>query len=224
MAKLNISISATNALSWDQYMNKPVEEVLPAIYTYALNTSRKVCDWYWHSIKIKRRTSLFSRAAIFFIAIIGTAMPVLSGFFDTDKTRLLATQFGVIALAIGAVLLYADQVFGWSSGWLRYVRTVTSLENLVRKFELDWASYVLGKGGALDSADAKYLFDLAKQLEIDTFKQQSDETDQWAAEFTKGTNLLNDLIKTQREQADRAVEAARAAVAAQQQAQKNSGG
>jgi hypothetical protein len=89
------------------------------------------------------------------------------------------------------------------------------MENLTRKFELDWAGYILNRTGALSESDTRQLFDLAKRFEDDIVKLQSDETDRWVTEFNSGIALLGDLIKSQRESGEKAIEAARASVAAQ---------
>jgi hypothetical protein len=89
------------------------------------------------------------------------------------------------------------------------------MENLARKFQLDWSAYVLAKDGALTSADIKPLFDIAGQLQESLMKLQTDETEKWQTEFSSGAALLGDLIKSQRESGEKAVEAATAVLAAQ---------
>ena len=89
------------------------------------------------------------------------------------------------------------------------------MENLTRKFELEWAGYILNRTGALSESDTRQLFDQAKRFEDDIVKLQSDETDKWVTEFNRGVALLGDLIKSQRESGEKTVEAARASVAAQ---------
>ncbi len=213
MAKADIT---TTLLPWDKYKDKPIDEALQSIYERASSTSRTICSWYWTSIKTKRRTSLGVRFIIFSLLILGTVLPILAGLKGETEIRLQFTQYGVAALALGGLLQVADRVFGWSSGWLRYITTVTAMEYLTRKFELDWAGYVLNRTGALSESDARQLFDLAKRCEDDIVKLQSDETDKWVTEFNSGIALLGDLIKSQRESGEKAIEVARAAVAAQQ--------
>ncbi len=147
--------------------------------------------------------------------ILGTVLPILAGLKGDTEVRLQFTQYGVAALALAGLLQVADRVFGWSSGWLRYITTVTAMENLTRRFELEWAGYILNRTGALGESDTRQLFDQAKRFEDDIVKLQSDETDKWVTEFNSGIALLGDMIKSQRESGEKAVEAARASVAAQ---------
>jgi hypothetical protein len=91
-----------------------------------------------------------------------------------------------------------------------------AMENLARKFELDWASYIFEKSGDVSDNDKKPLFDIALKFEQDTEKLQGDETDKWVTEFSSSVALLGELIKSQRESGEKAVEAARATIASQQ--------
>lgn len=216
MAKKNVT--SEMLLTWDQYRNKPLDEALQSIYEHACNTAKVVCDWYWKSIKTKRRTSLNIRFITFSLAIIGTVLPIMAGLMETAQIRLQFTQCGVAGLALGGLLQVADRVFGWSSGWLRYITTVTAMENLTRRFELDWAGYMLKKTQPLNECDAGEFFDLAKRFEGDIIKLQREETDKWVVEFNSGIALLGELIRSQKESGQKAIEEVRAEMAAHQKA------
>ena len=60
----------------------------------------------------------------------------------------------------------------------------------------------------LTDNDKRILFQSAKRLEEDISKMRSDETEKWVAEFNTSLALLSDLIKSQRESSEKAVEAA----------------
>jgi SMODS and SLOG-associating 2TM effector domain 2 len=143
MSKNDVRIN--NLLTWDEYKDKPPDDALPAIYSYATNSSRNRCGWYWESIKTKRRLSISILLFTLIFLIIGTLLPIVAGVGDEADVRLQYTQFGVASLAIAGLLQIVDRVFGLSSGWLRYMTTVTAMENATRKFELDWASYLVDK-------------------------------------------------------------------------------
>ena len=128
--------------------------------------------------------------------------------------RLLCTQLGVVALAFAGLLQISNRVFGWSSGWLRYIATVTAMENIAQKFELDWAGYVVEKP-SIGDGDIKPLFDLAKHFEEEIRRLQSEETDKWVTEFSSSVALLGELIKSQRESSEKSSESARTTFEAQ---------
>jgi hypothetical protein len=209
-------------LAWDEYKDKPFDKALPSIYSHAEGISKAKCTWYWYSIRTKRLSSLSVRLLTFALLIIGTVLPILAGLGDSPTIRLKCTQLGVVALAFAGLLQVADRVFGWSSGWLRYITTVTAMENLTRKFELDWAGYIVDKGSQLGDGDTRVLFELAKRFEDEISKLQSDETDKWVTEFNSSLALLGELIKSQRESAEKTAETARATLASQQRTAQES--
>ena len=219
MPKKNIEVEGLGA--WDDYKGKPLEETLKSIYSHAVNFSDTASRWYWTSIQTKKRSSLIIRFITFLLLIAGTVLPIMAGLNDDTQARLQCTQYGVVALACAGLLQVADKVFGWSSGWLRYITTVTAMVNLTRKFQMEWASYIVDKGANLGAPDTKLLFDLAKKFEDDLAKLQSDETDKWIAEFNSGLSLLGELIKSQREAGEKSIEAARATIESADKARQN---
>lgn len=179
-----------------------------------------MCSWYWTSIRTKRWTSLWIRAIAFLLLAAGTSLPIFAAIQDLPKEKLLFTQWAVALLAISGLMLVADRVFGWSSGWMRYITTVTTMENLTRAFELEWAKYILSKSAPLDAADVKSLFELTRGLEQELTKLQAEETTKWVAEFNSGISLLESLIKSQREETDKKLEAIRTSLTTQETAAK----
>lgn len=209
-------IKEESYLSWNEYIGKSIDQALPSIHTKACALSELFTKWYWRSIGGKRRMSLGTRALTFFLLVAGTLMPILTGLHEYEvEQQLLFTQLAICSLALAGLIQVADKVFGWSSGWLRYIATVTAMENQTRKFEIDWAGYILSKNGIISDADIKPLFDIAVLFQDSMVKLLNDETEKWAAEFNTGTALLADLIKSQRESSEKAVEAANASIITQ---------
>ncbi len=221
MKKADVKIEKLSP--WDEYADASPDKALPEIYEHAKETSSVAREWYWKSIKAKRTMSMAIRLLSFLLLICGAVLPILAALSSDVSTRLCFTQFGVAALAVAGLLQAADKVFGWSSGWLRYMTTVTAMEATTREFELGWADYMINKAGPMGDDDKRPLFELAKRLEDDIRKLQSDETEKWCAEFNSSLALLNDLIRSQRESAERTAEAARSAAAAREKGQQHGG-
>lgn len=205
-------------VAWNAYDAQKPEDALKAMYDHAKSYSETSRNWYWTSSKAKRRASLWARAFSVFLLVLGAALPIVAAIWAEPQIKLALTQSGVAALAAAGLLQAADRIFGWSSGWMRYVSTVTGMEAATLKFELNWAGYRIGKNSVLADQDKVELFKLAQGLEQDIAQLQRDETDKWLTEFSAGTNLLADLIKAQRESADKAADAAQAAVQAKEAA------
>jgi hypothetical protein len=216
MAKHDVKMERLQ--EWNVYRDDTAETAAAKIYNHAESFSMRARDWYWASIASKRTMSLAIRAVSFFLLLSGAVLPILAGLGGNADDRLLSTQLGVAALVFAGLIHNGDRVFGWSSGWLRYMTTVTAMEAVTRTFELEWAKYIINKGAPLDENDKRPMFELATQMEQAIAKLQSDETDKWVAEFNGGLAVLNDLIKSQRESAERTAEAARATVTARDEA------
>ena len=224
-------ITTTQLLAWDEYKDKKPDEALQSIYAHIGKKSKEMCSWYWSSIGTKRNTSLAIRAFAFVFLVIGTTLPVISAALEMADHKLILTQLGVAFLVVAGLFTLADRVFGWSSGWMRYISTVTTMENLTRAFELEWASYLVSKGTGtlLEPADVKALFELARTLEQELTKLQADETTKWIAEFNTSITLLESTIKSQREETVKKLDSIRTnlttqAAAAKAEVKQNSPG
>jgi hypothetical protein len=207
---------STKLSPWDSYKQKKPEEAAGTIYQHIADTSTMICTWYWTSIRSKKSTSLVARALAFAGLVAGTALPIFAALQKEDTAKLMFTQWGVGLLATSGLLLVADRVFGWSSGWMRYITTVTTMENLTRAFQLEWGRLLLTKSTPLDLSDAKSLYELAASLEQELVKLQAEETTKWCAEFNTGISLLEAMIKSQREETDKKLDAIRTSLSTQQ--------
>jgi len=213
-------IATEKLADWDQYKDKKPEEILTAIYAHIEATSISMCNWYWTSIKTKRLTSVFARGITFLLLAVGTTLPIFAAIQEKADEKLFLTQLAVGLLIVAGLIQVADKVFGWSSGWMRYISTVTTMENLTRAFQMEWAKYLINKASPLNGTDAVTLFDLAKGLEQELVKLQAEETTKWISEFNSGIALLDTLIKTQREETDKKLEAIRTSLTTQEAAAK----
>jgi len=219
------NITSNELLTWDNYLNKAPKDALESIYKHISTKSREKCAWYWKSIYVKRVTSLWARGLAVLGLVLGTSAQILATLQVEAANKLSFTQAGLALIAFAGFVQMADKIFGWSSGWMRYVTTVTTMENLTRAFELEWAKYIVAKNKNseainLDNSDVKALFELANSLENELTKQLTDETTKWVVEFNTSINLLESLIKTQREETDKKLEAIRTSLISKESSEK----
>lgn len=205
-------IKKESSLSWNRFKDKPLGEALKQLYEETHEISKTKRNWYWTSIRTKRWTSLSVRFFAILMLFVGTALPLLAGLSDATITRLFCTQIGITLLAAAGLLQVADKVFGWSTGWMRYITTVTAMEAATSAFDIEWSKYLITKSGALETVDIQALFALSEGLERELIKLQSEETNKWVSEFNAGLLLLDSLIKAQREETQKQLEALRTTV------------
>lgn len=208
-------ITAEKLDSWDNYKGKKAEEIIETVYMRIEKTSRTMCGWYWASIDKKRKVSYFVRLLAYVLLAIGTTLPLIAAVQTTSDEKLLLTQWGIACLLLAGLAQLGDRVFGWSSGWMRYVTTVTTMENLTRSFQMAWGKYLVSKTESLNISDAQALFELASGLEQELTKLQADETSKWVSEFNTGIQLLDNMINKQREETEKQLQAIRAELSAQ---------
>ncbi|MEO3677393.1 SLATT domain-containing protein [Rheinheimera sp. FR7-31] len=209
-------ITETSLENWDKYKRQAPDDIIEAVYKKAENTSRKMCSWYWSSIRSKRNVSLAVRVIAFLLLALGTTLPIIAAIQETPSQKLWLTQVGVASLILAGLMQLADRVFGWSSGWMRYITTVTTMENLTRAFQMEWGKYLVAKTEPLEIADARTLFEIAHVFEQELMKLQSEETTKWVAEFNTSIALLDSMIKTQREETDKKLESIRTSLTLQE--------
>jgi len=207
------NVTATQTLRWDCFAGRVAGDALREIYAHANDQSNRARGWYWRKIARHRQRSIAARWVIYGLVAVGVAAPIVAAMFSRPEHKLVWTQAGVVALALAAVLQLGDKVFGWSSGWLRYISTVTTMERLNSRFEMEWAAQILGARGVLGDDCVRPLFDLALRFQDDIEKCQADETAAWVTEFNQGIAALNEMIRVQREAADKATQEARSALA-----------
>jgi hypothetical protein len=194
--------------TWSDIADKPAPEALAHIYAEAIAFSFDQRQWYWNHIARKRARGASARGFSYLFAACGIVAPLVAALFRDADHRLLLTQISLGALALAGLAQLADKVAGWSSGWLRYITTVTAMEKLTLQFELDWVGLLLATP---DNYDVKTFFAMAKQLEIEIEKRRSEETDGWVAEFNSGMAALNEMIKFQKDATEKAATAAQTA-------------
>jgi hypothetical protein len=216
----NGDITRTETLEWDRYKNKSAEDALKLIYDDVQASSSQKRGWYWNSIKKKRIASTCSRGVALTLLVLGTALPLLAGLSNDPGIQLYCTQLGVTLLAIAGLIQIADSAFGWSSGWMRYITTVTAMEGAGTDFELTWNKCLLSKTTAVNATDVVTLFEYAEHFERDLIKLLNDETNGWITEFNAGISLLNSTIKAQREETQKQLGEMRAASTAARKAQE----
>lgn len=217
---LKSDIKKESSLSWNRYNDKSPEEALKQLYEDTHELSKTKRDWYWTSIKTKRWTSLSVRLLAFLLLLVGTALPLLAGLSNDAAARLTCTQVAVVLLAAAGLLQVADKIFGWSTGWMRYITTATDMEAATSGFDIDWSKYLLAKSGPLEAADIRALFALSEGLERQLMKLQTEETNKWVSDFNAGVSLLDSLIKAQRDETQKQLEALRTTVSNAQAAAK----
>lgn len=181
----------------------PPEKVLAEVHRYVLENAQREVGWYSASLGSKRRWSMGLRGGALFLAALSGLVPLVNtlwseahwptfGVFPFPATSL--TLFLVLASGMVAV----DKFWGFSSGWLRYLKTRQLLENRIEGFHLDWAAAWPGKGAEHGPGDTKALLGLARAFLDDVNMIVGEETNAWIQEFNASLQTLEDQVEKRR--------------------------
>jgi hypothetical protein len=210
MAKPNLT---SKPLAFDDFVGGSPMDTAQRIFQLVESHAEEARSWYWRSIRGKRHGSLIVRTTSYVAVVLGSTAPIVAAIRSSTEERLIITQLGVACLVVGGMVLLADRLFGWSSGWLRYVTTVLAMERQTQQFRLDWAAYLIGKGPCeLTQDDAKALFEIARRFEQEIDARTKEETDGWVAEFNSSMATLDKMTSVQREANEKAAQQVREAM------------
>lgn len=85
---------------------------------------------------------------------------------------------------------------GYTTGWVRYIRTGQALVDLQSDFRLEWEKFRLkSQSSSIDAARVEEGIDRCKQFLARLHSTVRTETGQWAQEFEKALIELDKKIK-----------------------------
>ncbi|MGJ0475214.1 SLATT domain-containing protein [Klebsiella variicola] len=174
------------------------------LYRYANGYKEGLCLWYWRGITRKRRAAFSLLIIVFILVILATFIQtVVVNYYQGDAEKQFffsQLAFGLFALSI--VFLLIDKVFGWTSGWVRYIKTVHDIEMSHSDFTSKWIS-----NNCLNEHDFNTCYKNALQLvkefiqSVDDFQKR--ETDEWSMQFGDSLNQLGAMLKANQKESSK---------------------
>lgn len=170
---------------------------LQGVFGFVDEYCTEAIEWYYRKKQNKRRFGcVFRILSIIAVAVAGI-IPVISEIIcKPDGTLCISPGWATVAIAIAALSIALDRFSGFTSGWIRYVRSAHRLTELQGQFRLDWFMYLEEESnGRVDetgnSKDAKtydcschdYGLRLCKDYIVSVNSVLGRETDAWAQEF-----------------------------------------
>lgn len=189
------------------WKSEDAERSLGRIYRHVVDGTQSAIDWYMRAIRRKRWVAYTIRFfAILLVAVAGL-IPLLDSVHEKyvlPADRLpwvemaLDTAWATVILAVAAALVGLDRFFGYSSGWMRFIRTELELRRLLVDFELDWQRHRASWQGR---PPLPTQVDLALQRCRDLSRQVNDvvheETSLWIQEFRDSLRQADESLKQQ---------------------------
>jgi hypothetical protein len=185
----DIQIGAGESLRWD---SRDVKGSLEAVRAYVEAEATKASDWYFQR---KRSKALISRGlrltAVAFASWAGL-LPIAADVLGFRSWPGIAmTSSLLVGMTAGTVGL--DKMFGFSSGWIRYITAASMIRRALEEFRMQWMVEIARSGHTLSHADVTTLLQLAMRFRLTVERYVFEETTAWSVEFR------NNLAQLERE-------------------------
>lgn len=167
-----------------------VTAAMESIYDRALVRVREVITWYQSDKNSKRIWSRGLRIFGLVFAAVGGLVPLIAAVVPQ-----VPASWGYVLLAVGAATVAIDQFFGFSTGWIRDMKTIASLQIRVATFQFDWAATYVERKGPENGLVSTRL-DLLRSFALDVEEFVGDETQKWSMYFNKGLEDASRLFGT----------------------------
>lgn len=182
------------ALDWS---SGEQEKALDEMYKFVMKECESAIDWYYYKKRSKKTLWLWLRFwAILSVGVAGL-IPILSELLARISNRdgvavfTISPGWATVALAVAGVLIALDRFGGYSSGWVRYVRTAQALTRLKGAFHLDWEVHRRDRRQQQeDPEQVKAAIQLCKKFLQDVYEQLRLETELWASEFQQALSAV----------------------------------
>jgi hypothetical protein len=202
--------SQPNEVDGTQAPGAMEKAVLVHLVKEAIRSANDTRDWYNRNASSVKKWSRGSRSWAISLGVLGSLCHLLpvslvasiftSGYEQPAQAMVAAeAKLGALGLIFfmlaGSWLLY-DQVFGFSTSWMRYRLAELRLGRLIGSFTLDVEAELARCGGRILPADrADGIFARLKDFVADVDKIKIEETETWIAEFKASLLQIEQVTK-----------------------------
>jgi hypothetical protein len=193
----DLDLTTFPPLNWSR---SEIRHSLDELYAWSERLAIDAINWYMTEKRRKARHSRRLRGASLILATAGGAVPVVA----LAAGRPAAGNWGFVLLALAAGCIAYDRFFGYSSSWLRYMATATSLRAQLVEYQTAWTKEMVAMAGREpDRTDAVRLVEFIRTFAWKVNDTIRVETEAWLVEFhTRLTELDSRLQQPDQERAD----------------------
>lgn len=172
-------------------------------------------EWYSKNKEPLRQSSRIFRGLAIFFTSVGTLIPLLSatGFWEwlrglaglaaqgsAQATNNALGQWGYVFFALAGVCIGFDKFFGYSSGWMRNIKTQLALEAALTELRYSWTIGMAKlTSPKLLSEQLEPMLQLLKDFTAKVNALVQQETETWVLEFQSSMAELDKAAKAQAE-------------------------
>jgi hypothetical protein len=174
---------------------------LDLLYDFVIRECEKAVNWYYLSKKSKSWLGYILRAGSTLAIAVAGVIPIIGEIYErSDGSPLISPAWATVALAIAALFVALDRFGGYTSGWVRYVRTAQRLCILQADFCLDWEEYRF-RCPQLTAEETREGILLCRTFLQNVNLEVQNETSAWAQEFQQALLEVDGLSKSKPKEA-----------------------
>lgn len=170
---------------------------LQRLFEFADTYCTEAIQWYNTSKRVKQKLGYSLRFLSIIAVAVAGIIPVMTEMIcRQDRGQCISPAWATVAVALAALCVALDRFAGYTSGWVRYVRSAQKLIELQGQFRLDWCMYLHSEfedkiDEIVDSENKQTSIYLSKDYGLRLCKDYISsvnsvigrETDAWAQEF-----------------------------------------
>jgi hypothetical protein len=192
-------MSTKNVFTTDsQALNKIRNlEDLIKIGEFVINEATSELCWYKKHLQTKRFAAILVRVLELIAIGISAIIPLIGSVFDKFSINPI---WITIAIAFAGGLLGIDKYLGFSTGWLRYIKTFMLIEMRTRMFTLEWKKEIVKISDNPTTNEMDEMLDLSIKYLSDIQLYINEETNAWIQEFSASIKEVEDLVNQKKQE------------------------
>ena len=176
---------------------------LEKLYQFVNDECDRATKWYFDKKKTMKFFGYVFRVGSILTLATSGVIPILGEIYEQGDVPGLSPAWATFALAIAGVLVFLDRFGGYTTGWIRYIRTAQALSRLQSNFRIEWESQrLILQSGQTDSATVDQAIQKCRDFLAQVNLIVGAETDEWAKDFQK---ILAELEKKTKKNEDNSI-------------------
>lgn len=192
--KSDLGLPPRLALEWEPAQ---AEASLRKVFELVTALGEDTIHWYIRAKNMKRFWARGIRLLSILFGTTAALLPTLGEIFAGEKGK-SSIPAGWTAIMLGTVgaLLLLDRLFGFSTGWMRYISTELQIRQIAQELQIDWeAERASWQGKPPDKDQILQTMARFKTFTVQINNIVREETSAWVQEFETAIRQLDEAAK-----------------------------
>jgi len=164
------------------------------LYKILVEKTKATIEWYLDKKRKPAAAAQLCRNAAVFLTVLGGLCPILkTAFSDPLYAKITFGDLGYVLLAVALAVTLVDKYAGYSTAWMRYIKTNLRLEGMLQQFQYEWQIACVQADFDQQTSQTDKTVKLVTMLR-DFSRQVSteveSETQEWVTEFQQSLAVL----------------------------------